>query len=71
MTATTDKTQTEVATADGKPKLGHCRSYSVPDVADLTVRGLAECTCGVRYSVGGGCPDAERAGIPTTWVEAS
>lgn len=36
----------------------HLRVYSVPGVADLTVRGLAECTCGVRYPVGRDCPDA-------------
>ena len=39
--------------------IDHWRVYSVPDVADLTARGLAECTCGVRYPVAGGvCPNA-------------
>lgn len=39
--------------------IDHWRVYSVPDMADLTARGLAECTCGARYLVAGGaCPNA-------------
>lgn len=39
--------------------IDHWRVYSVPDAADLTARGLAECTCGVRYpAAGGACPNA-------------
>jgi transcriptional regulator with XRE-family HTH domain len=38
--------------------IDHWRVYSVPDIADLTVRGLAECTCGVRYPAAGvDCPN--------------
>lgn len=37
----------------------HLRVYAVPDVADLTARGFAACTCGVRYPVAGGtCPNS-------------
>lgn len=44
---------------EGSDPTGHLRVYSVPDVADLTARGLAECTCGARYPVAGGaCPNA-------------
>lgn len=38
--------------------IDHWRVYTVPDVIGLAVRGLAECTCGVRYPAAGeGCPN--------------
>lgn len=40
----------------------HLRVYAVLGVADLTVQGLAECTCGTRYPAASGtCPNAARA----------
>lgn len=59
VTAVTDSLR---ARDEGPAPADHWRVYAVLDVADLTARGLAECTCGVRYPVGGGtCPNAAEA----------